>query len=164
MVTQDHQCNNPHRFGIPTWLHLLMRSNEFERVEQFQHAHVSLEWMYVTLIDEHRSNANASRKLDEQPNTHPSQEPTPLSDQDRRESLLGQPANISSVIDAVSKSVEGAIRNILANGSLSLPKRNPRRRKIENEEVELQKQVELGEDRSFILVCRSTHCSKSRLH
>ena len=69
---------------------------------------------------------NASRKLDEQLNTHPSQEPTPLSDRDRRESLLGQPANISSVIDAVSKSVEGAIRNILANGSLSLPKRNPR--------------------------------------
>ena len=127
---------------------------------------IGVDVLYVTPIDEHHSNANASHKIDEQPNMHPQhEEPTPLSDQNHRESLLDQPtANINSMIDAVSKSVEDAIRNILVNGSLSLPKRNPQRRRIENEEVELQKQVELSQDRSFILVHRSTHCSISELH
>ena len=56
----------------------------------------------------------------------PAQEPNPLSDQGHKEPNLNQPTDISSVIDAVSKSVETALHNMLVNGSpLSMPNRSP---------------------------------------
>lgn len=86
------------------------------------------------------------------------QEATPLSDKGREEPNPNQPTDIASVIDAVSKSVETALRNLLVSDAhLSLPKRSPQRRRKEDTEVELEKQIESSKDRGFILVC-CTHC------
>ena len=85
--------------------------------------------------------------------TTPPQEATPLPDKGHEEPNPNQPTDIASVLDAVSKSVETALHNLLINDThLSLPKCSPQRRRKEDTAVELEKQIESSKDRSFILV------------
>ncbi|KAF9233011.1 hypothetical protein BU15DRAFT_80558 [Melanogaster broomeanus] len=62
------------------------------------------------------------------------------------------PVDVPSMIDAISKGVEAAIRNIFVNGShLPTPARNPRRKKNDDRVLQLEKEADLAEHRNFIL-------------
>ena len=71
------------------------------------------------------------------------------------------PSYISAVVEAVTKGVEAALRNAVVNGSpFASPnsKCTPRRRKIENEEVQNEKSTEPREHRDFVLVITTFIC------
>ena len=71
------------------------------------------------------------------------------------------PSYISAMVEAVTKGVEAALHNAVVNGSpFASPnsKRTPRRRKIENEEVQNKKSTEPREHCDFILVITTFIC------
>jgi hypothetical protein len=65
------------------------------------------------------------------------------------------------MVEAVTKGVEAVLRNAMVNGiPFASPnsKRTPRRRKIENEEVQNEKSTESREHRDFVLVITTFIC------
>ncbi|KIJ68876.1 hypothetical protein HYDPIDRAFT_25128 [Hydnomerulius pinastri MD-312] len=62
------------------------------------------------------------------------------------------PTTVSSMAEAVAKAIEVALRNVLGGGNtFGTPKRLPRWRRVEDQEVELEKVTEPSQHRDFIL-------------
>ena len=61
------------------------------------------------------------------------------------------------MIEAFTKGVEAVFCNILSNGgALPTPKRSPRRKKMEDVTIQLEKATEPSQHRDFILVSPGT--------